>query len=538
MSISTPNAISTPSTSPTITTDALIIGFGKGGKTLAAKLSAAGRKVVVAEASADMYGGTCINIGCLPSKSLILSAEQARRDGANSTPETREAAFEAAIKEKRRVTSMLRDKNYHKLADQDNITVITGRAHFTGPHSVEIATAEGPVAVTASKIFINTGATPRIPDIPGIHTTPGVYTSTGLMDLDDMPQRLVIIGSGFIGLEFASMFADFGTAVTVLQHNAEFLPREDADVAAAIRAQLEAQGVKFLFNADTKAIAPAADGGGRVSLAGKGMNPRASPTFGSTPPRTRERHSEFTRGTDATRGTSPTSNPTDHATMSHVQTKPSDDGEPRFAEPAEARFCLTTDAVLVATGRTPNVEGLHLEAAGVELTERGAVKVDELLRTTAADIWALGDVNGGPQHTYISLDDYRVVWSQLNGSDRPYTVKDRKHVPSSTFLATPYSRVGLNEREAKAAGLDYVVKRLPVAAVPKAQVMRRPDGLMKAIVERNTGRILGAMLLSVESHEVINIVKLAMDLDAPASTLRDMVFTHPTIAEALNDLFA
>ena len=251
MSISTPNAISTPSTSPTITTDALIIGFGKGGKTLAAKLSAAGRKVVVAEASADMYGGTCINIGCLPSKSLILSAEQARRDGANSTPETREAAFEAAIKEKRRVTSMLRDKNYHKLADQDNITVITGRAHFTGPHSVEIATAEGPVAVTASKIFINTGATPRIPDIPGIHTTPGVYTSTGLMDLDDMPQRLVIIGSGFIGLEFASMFADFGTAVTVLQHNAEFLPREDADGAAAIRAQLEAQGVKFLFTADT-----------------------------------------------------------------------------------------------------------------------------------------------------------------------------------------------------------------------------------------------------------------------------------------------
>lgn len=142
MSISTPNVISTPNTSPTITTDALIIGFGKGGKTLAAKLSAAGRKVVVAEASADMYGGTCINIGCLPSKSLILSAEQARRDGANSTPETREAAFEAAIKEKRRVTSMLRDKNYHKLADQDNITVITGRAHFTGPHSVEIATAE------------------------------------------------------------------------------------------------------------------------------------------------------------------------------------------------------------------------------------------------------------------------------------------------------------------------------------------------------------------------------------------------------------
>lgn len=205
---------------------------------------------------------------------------------------------------------------------------------------------------------------------------------------------------------------------------------------------------------------------------------------------------------------------------------------------SEARLCLSTDAVLVATGRTPNVEGLNLEAAGVELTERGAVKVDDLLRTTADGIWALGDVNGGPQHTYISLDDYRVVWSQLNGSARPYTLSDRRNVPSSTFLHTPYSRVGLNEREAKAAGLDYVVKRLPVATVPKAQVMRRPEGMMKALVENGTDRILGAMLLAAESHEVINIVKLAMDLDAPASTLRDMMFTHPTMAEALNDLFA
>ena len=196
--------------------------------------------------------------------------------------------------------------------------------------------------MTASKIFINTGATPRIPDIPGIHTTPGVYTSTGLMDLDDMPQRLVIIGSGFIGLEFASMFADFGTAVTVLQHNAEFLPREDADVAAAIRAQLEAQGVKFLFNADTKAIAPAADGGVRLSVAVKGMTRGASQACDSTPAGTGNAHTDITGATDATGATdtttttSPTSNPTDHATMSHVQTKPSDDGSPSRLKPDSA----------------------------------------------------------------------------------------------------------------------------------------------------------------------------------------------------------
>lgn len=444
-----------------ISADALIIGFGKGGKTLAAKLASTGRTVVVAEASADMYGGTCINIGCLPSKSLILSADRARREGANRTAETREAAFEAAIREKRR------------------ITVITGRARFTGAHSAEITTADGPVAVAADMMFINTGATPHIPDIPGIRTTPGVYTSTGLMDVDELPQRLVIIGAGFIGLEFASMFADFGTAVTVLQHSDEFLPREDEDVAAAIRAQLESQGVRFLFGADTKAIT-SADDGVRLSVSMRGASDVGS----------------------------------------------------------EARLCLSTDAVLVATGRTPNVEGLNLDAAGVELTERGAVKVNDLLRTTADGIWALGDVNGGPQHTYISLDDYRIVWSQLNGSARPYTLSDRRNVPSSTFLHTPYSRVGLNEREAKAAGLDYVVKRLPVATVPKAQVMRRPEGMMKALVENGTDRILGAMLLAAESHEVINIVKLAMDLDAPASTLRDMMFTHPTMAEALNDLFA
>ncbi|MFY1717392.1 FAD-dependent oxidoreductase, partial [Bifidobacterium breve] len=262
--------------SPTITTDVLIIGFGKGGKTLATKLSATGHKVVVAEASANMYGGTCINIGCLPSKSLILSAEQANRTGESLTTETRETAFKNAIAEKRRVTSMLRDKNYHKLADQDNITVLTGRARFIGPHSAEIATADGPVTVTAGKIFINTGATPHIPDIPGIRTTPGVYTSTGLMDIDEIPQRLVIIGSGFIGLEFASMFADFGSAVTVLQHSAEFLPREDADIATAIREQLEAQGVKFLFHAETKEIAPASAGGVRLSVAVKGST-KATP---------------------------------------------------------------------------------------------------------------------------------------------------------------------------------------------------------------------------------------------------------------------
>jgi pyruvate/2-oxoglutarate dehydrogenase complex dihydrolipoamide dehydrogenase (E3) component len=533
-------------TNNTITADAMIIGFGKGGKTLAAKLGASGQKVAVAEASSSMYGGTCINIGCLPSKSLILSAEQAQHTGESTAPETRAIAFKKAMAEKRRVTSMLRGKNYHKLADQENITVLTGRARFVSPGIVEVATNKETVRVQAAKIFINTGATARIPDIPGIATTPGVYTSTGIMELDEIPQRLVIIGSGFIGLEFASMFADFGASVTVLQHNGDFLPHEDADMAAAIRKQLEAQGVRFLFNASTREIATAPDGDGvRMSVTLKATEPAQASAKARASYKV-EAGSQTETNAEAPNNPSlktPATPPTAHKTLNtEVDAKSCDNGNAMHpgtpTGDAEVRLCLTTDAVLVATGRKPNVEDLNLEAADVDLTDRGAVKVDELLRTTAENIWALGDVNGGPQHTYISLDDYRVVWSQLNGSKHPYTLNERRNVPSSTFLHTPYSRVGMNEREAQAAKIDYVVKRLPVAAVPKAQVMREPEGFMKAIVDARNGRILGAMLLSTQSYEVINIVKLAMDFNTTAEMLRDTIFTHPTIAEALNDLFA
>lgn len=476
--------------------DNIIIGFGKGGKTLAGKLAGLGQSVVLAEAEPTMYGGTCINIGCLPSKSLILSADQSQLTGA-AHGDSAGDVFRAAIARKRRLTATLRDKNYHKLADNARVTVLTGHARFVGPRRVEIATADGARLFEADHVFINTGATPRIPDIDGITSTPGVYTSTGIMELDELPARLVIIGAGFIGLEFASMFADFGTSVTVLQHNDQFLPREDDDIVAAIRDGLERQGVKFLFNATTKRVSPADDGGVRLSVAVKGATSSDLLVADANPQPCDAQH-----------------------------------------DSPEARFCITTDAVLVAAGRTPNITDLGLEAAGVDTTERGAIKVDELLRTTADGVWALGDVNGGPQHTYISLDDSRVVISQLDGSSEPYTTAQRRNVPSSTFLHTPYSRVGLNEREAREAGYDVTITTMPVAAVPKAQVMQRPDGMMKAVIDASTGRILGAMLLSAESHEVINIVKLAMDFDADASVLRDMIFTHPTIAESLNDLFA
>ena len=199
-------------------------------------------------------------------------------------------------------------------------------------------------------------------------------------------------------------------------------------------------------------------------------------------------------------------------------------------------YSLESDAVLAATGRIPNTSELNCQAAGIELTPGQAVKVDQNLRTTAENVWAMGDVTGGLQHTYISLDDSRIVWSQLSGSGN-YTADSRRNVPYSVFLSTPYSRVGMNEKEAQKSGIDYITAALPVSTIPKAQVLKSTDGILKALIDKNTNKILGAMLLCAESYEVINIIKLAMDMDADYTVLRDRIFTHPTMAEALNDLF-
>ena len=460
------------------TFDAVVIGFGKAGKTLSGALAKRGSRVALVEMDAGMYGGTCINVGCIPSKSLYTSAQKLPADAGAAA---QDAWFEGAIAEKRRLTGMLRQKNYDKLNTLENVTIIDGKARFTAPLTVNVTAARDQLIagqsvsagdelqLTGADVFINTGSTSFLPNIPGIRETPGVYTSTGLMDLDRRPERLVVLGGGYIGLEFSSMFAAYGSQVTVLQDSGVFLPREDTDVAAELRSELEAQGVKFIFNAKTTKIAEGTNGP-EVTFAGE-------------------------------------------------------NGEETLA----------ADAVLIATGRIPNTRDLNCEAAGVKLTPRGAVEVDDFLRTSAPHVWAMGDVNGGLQHTYVSLDDYRVVLSQLTGGT--YSRADRKNVPYSVFLKTPYSRVGLNEREAREAGYEIKVNKLPTAAVPKAQVLRAPSGFLKAVIDAKTGRILGAMLICQESYEMINLVKLAIDLGADASVLRDRIYTHPTMTEAFNDLF-
>ena len=450
--------------------DAVVIGFGKGGKTLAAKLAGLGETVAVIEKSEKMYGGTCINVGCIPSKSLVRSSDVAAGFPPGLPFAERAAFYEKAVLEKNRLTGMLRQKNFDKLDTLENVTVYTGFASFLSNTRVQVASADGTFVVEGERIFINTGARPVIPDIPGLADCPRAYVSERLMDLSVLPKRLVIIGGGYIGLEFASMYAGFGSKVTVLQDGGVFLKKEDEDVAAEIKKVLEEKGVGFLIGASIHGV-------------------RDSP--------------EFSTVSCTWNGTS---------------------------------YELVADAILVATGRTANTEGLHAEAAGVSLTKHGAVVVDDHLRTTAPNIWAMGDVCGGLQFTYVSLDDFRVIWSQF--SNGGYTTLRRKNVPYSVFIDPPFSRVGLSEREAVAAGYRVKVARLPAAAVPKAQVLQKPAGLLKAVIDADTGKILGMAALCAESYEFINVVKLAMDMDVHYEVLRDQIFTHPTMCEALNDLFA
>lgn len=449
--------------------DAIIIGFGKGGKTLAGKLAGAGKTVAMVEKDANMYGGTCINVGCIPSKSLIKNAGIAELTPDKSFEEKSEH-YKKAIEEKRKLTAMLRGKNFAKLDDLENVTVYTGKGSFVSNTVVKVETEQETFEIEGDNIYINVGATPFVPPIDGIKGNPYVYVSETLMDLPVLPKRLVIVGGGYIGLEFASMYSGFGSEVTVLQDEQVLIGREDRDIADAIQKVLEEKGVTFRLGAKIHQISE--EGG--------------------------------------------------HAKVSFTW----NGGE----QSAEA------EAVLIATGRRVNTQGLNAENAGVKLNERGAVVVDEHLKTTAPNIWAMGDVTGGLQFTYVSLDDFRIVWSQINGGS--YTAANRKNVPYSVFIEPSFSRVGLNETEAVKAGYNVKIAKLQVAAIPKAQVLKSPKGLLKAVIDADTDQILGAMLFCEESYEMINLIKLAIDAGIKYQTLRDQIYTHPTMSESFNDLFA
>ena len=452
--------------------DVIIIGFGKGGKTLAAEFAKRGQKVAIIERSDKMYGGTCINIGCIPTKTLVHQAKMASALK-DATFEERSEFYRNAVSVKESVTSALRNKNYHNLADNPNVTVYTGIGSFVSADVVAVRTATEEIRLTSKQIIINTGAETVIPPIEGVAGNPFVYTSTSIMELADLPRRLVIIGGGYIGLEFASMYASFGSQVTVLESYPELIAREDRDIAASVKETLEKKGIVFRMNAKVQSVNRVED--------------KAIVTFADS-------------------------------------------------QTSEV-FVLEADAVLLATGRRPNTKDLNLEVAGVEVDVRGAIIVDEYLKTTNPNIRAVGDVKGGLQFTYISLDDYRIVREDLFG-DKERRTGDRNPVSYSVFIDPPLSRVGLNEEEARRQNRDIIVKKLPVMAIPRAKTLGETDSLLKAIIDKNTGKILGCVLFAPDSGEVINTVAVAMKTGQNYTFLRDFIFTHPSMSEALNDLFS
>ena len=434
----------------------IVIGFGKGGKTLAKFLAQRGEEVLVVERSPQMYGGTCINIACLPSKRLITEA-------------ARGTDFAAAIQGKIQMVNQLRDKNYHMLADEKTVTVLDGIAHFTGNHTIAVKTASGLKEFEGERIFINTGATPNIPTIPGLKDSQNLLTSTTAMELPKLPKKLVIVGAGYIGLEFAAMFASFGAHVIMLDHHATFLAREDDDVATMVAENLQKLGVEIKMDVALKKV--------------QDQDQQTILTYEEN---------------------------------NHEQT-------------------ITADKVLVAAGRHPVTEKLGLENTDIQLASDGAIKVDSHLHTTVPNVWAIGDVKGGPQFTYISLDDFRIIKSELFGDGTRQTT-NRGVVPTSVFIEPPLSQVGLTEKQAQVAGKHYELFKMPVAAIPKAKVLKDQRGMLKMLVDRDTKTIIGATIYAPESHEIINMVALAMRAQLPYMMLRDQIYTHPTISEAFNDL--
>ncbi|MGO1174188.1 MAG: FAD-dependent oxidoreductase [Actinomycetaceae bacterium] len=454
-------------TTEALEADLLVIGWGKGGKTLARSHAAAGELVVIVETDPQMVGGTCINIGCVPSKALVHRAAERRDEDASGW-------FRSAVSFREQLTSTLRAANLAMVDDFDSSTVLYGPARFVGERSVEVTTAEGPVTVRGRTVVVNTGAEPAFPPVQGLRESDHVVDSTGVQVLPDLPERLVVLGAGPIGLELADAFARFGSQVTVVDVVERLLPREDEDVATSVRGAMEDAGTTFLLGAAARRVTD------------------------------RDGFAELTVEVDGGERT------------------------------------LDAEAILVVTGRNPRTAELDLPRAGIDVGERGEITVDEHLRTSAEGVFAVGDVNGGPQFTYISYDDHRIVEDQLRGEGSRSTA-DRVAVPTTTFLTPPLARVGLNEQEATEQGAEFEVRAKPVAkiaAMPRPKAVEETHGLIKLLVEPSTDLVLGASLHTIDAQELVNLVALAMRHGITASELRDGIWTHPSTTEALNEVLA
>ena len=452
--------------------DNLVMGGGEAGKYIAWHLAAEGQSVAVIER--QLIGGSCPNIACLPSKNVIRSAKIANLV-------SRAASFgirtDGAVTEMRGVRQRKRDMvagmvDIHaKRFAAPEIDFVLGEGRFTAPRSIEVRLAEhgGVLRFTAERVFLNLGTRASVPHVPGLASA-GALTHVEALELDHLPGHLIILGGGYVGVEFAQAYRRFGSHVTIVHNGNQLLRREDPDVAEAVQEIFAQDGIDVLLDAQATAV----DGrsGDRISV--------------------------------------------------------------RLQTPSGERTIEGTD-LLIATGRTPNTHDIGLDIAGIDVDSRGFVTVDNQLRTSATDVWAMGECAGSPQFTHVAFDDFRVVRDQLAGKER--TTEDRL-VPYCAFIDPELGRVGLSERDAERLGGDLLVFRLPMTKVLRARAMVETIGFMKAIVDAHSNRILGFTMLGIGAGEVIAVVQTPMLGGMSYTVLRDAIFTHPTMAEGLNVLLS
>jgi pyruvate/2-oxoglutarate dehydrogenase complex dihydrolipoamide dehydrogenase (E3) component len=451
--------------------DALILGSGQAGKPLAGALANAGWKTVLVER--EFVGGTCINFGCTPTKTMVASARVAHlaRRGADYGVRTGPIAIDMGkvVERKRAIVERFRNYGEQRLRQTKNLDLVYGSARFLDARTVEVALRDGGTrTMTAGKIVINTGGRPAVPPVPGLSDVP-FLDSTSIMELREVPRHLLVLGGGFIGLEFAQMFRRFGAEVTVLEGAPRLAARDDEDVGRALREVLEQDGLRI----ECGAVAERVDGrAGDIAVTYRQGG--ASHTV---------------RGTH----------------------------------------------LMVSTGRRPNTDDLNLAAAGVTVDRAGFVTVDDTLQTSVAGIYAAGDVKGGPAFTHVSYDDFRILRDRwVRNLDA--RVGDRL-VPNTVFTDPQLASVGINETTARARGLDIRVARIGMSGIARALETDESRGFLKVIVDAKSDQILGCTVFGIEGGEIMSMLQIAMMGKLPYTVLKEAIFAHPTLAEGLNNVF-